>query len=157
MSTSMRSALHSLLLLSLLTTPLVAQQATTSYLVRPATAERAPRAAAPPIRGQFLAGFAGMVVGAAAGATTGIMIGYGSGDETTFETAAVVATLVGILGGTTYGVHKYSQAKGGDGSAGAAFGGSALGLLGGPLMWVTVPLGSRWLYNRSRTDTTTAP
>jgi len=53
------------------------------------------------------------------------MIGYGSGDEATFETAAVVATLVGILGG--------------------------------PVMWVTVPLGARWAYDRSRTDTTAAP
>jgi hypothetical protein len=153
----MHSALRSLLVLSLISAPVSAQQITASYLARPASTEQAPRAAAPPIRGQFLAGFAGMVVGAAAGVTTGIMIGYGSGDEATFETAAVVGVLVGILGGTTYGVYKFSQAKGGDGNAGAAFGGSALGLLGGPLMWVTVPLGSRWLYNRSRTDTVAAP
>jgi hypothetical protein len=153
----MHSALRSLLVLSLISAPVSAQKFTASYLARPASDEQAPRAAAPPIRGQFLAGFAGMIVGGAAGALVGVVMGMGSDSETAFANAAVITTLAGVLGGTTYGVYKFSQAKGGDGSVGAAFGGSALGLLGGPFIWVTVPLGSKWLYNRSRADTSSSP
>jgi hypothetical protein len=160
----MRSAFPPLLLLSLIAAPLRSQQLPaarpTVLLDRAAPAripeslQRPPLAAAPPIKGQYWAGLAGTVVGAAIGVTTGLLIGMGtdSGDE--FETAAVVATGLGILGGATYGVYRFSAAKGADGRAAATFGGAALGLIGGPFLWFTVPLGARWAYNRSRTDVT---
>lgn len=166
----MHAAYRSLALLSLLAAPLRSQHIPTSHLVRPslsppvATTARAdagralPRlAAAPPIKGQYWAGFAGTVVGAAIGVTTGLMIGMGTDSGEEFETAAVVATGLGILGGATYGVYRFSAARGLDGRAAPTFGGAALGLLGGPVMWFTVPLGARWGYNRSRSDPAPSP
>lgn len=108
--------------------------------------------AAPAIRGQLFAGFAGLIVGATVGVTAGVMMAMGSDKGSEFETVAIATALGGLLGGTTYGVHRFSRAKGGNGKALSTFGGATLGLLGGPLMLVTVPLGARWAYNRSRTD-----
>lgn len=162
-----RAALLGALLLPLLTAPLTAQWAPAPRIAVPADLgfdhaaflagyepEIVPEAArgAPAIRGQFLAGFAGLVVGTVVGVGTGLMLGMGQDDTNGFEAVALTATLAGILGGTTYGVYKFSQAKGANGRALPTFGGAALGLVGGPLMWVTVPLGARWAYNRSRTD-----
>jgi hypothetical protein len=162
-----RTALLATLLLPLLTAPLTAQWAPAPRIAVPADLgfdhaaflagyepdfEPAPARRAPAIRGQFFAGFAGLIVGATLGVGTGLMLGLGQDDSNGFEAVALTATLAGILGGTTYGVYKFSQAKGANGRALPTFGGAALGLIGGPVMWVTVPLGARWAYNRSRTD-----
>lgn len=110
------------------------------------------RRAGKAIPGQFFAGFAGLVVGTAAGALTGILLAAGSDSGDNVEAALLVPTAIGMIGGTTYGVVKFSAAKGANGTVPAAIGGTLLGLLGGPFVWVTAPLGARWAYNRSRTD-----
>jgi hypothetical protein len=105
------------------------------------------------IPGQFFAGFAGMVVGASLGAVTGLLIAQGRDNGNGVEAALLIPTAVGLIGGTTYGVVKFSERKGARGSVPATIGGTVLGMLGGPFGWVTIPLGARWAYNKSRTDT----
>lgn len=105
------------------------------------------------IPGQFFAGFAGMVVGAGAGAVTGLMLAAGQENGNGVDAALLIPTAVGLIGGTTYGVVKFSERKGARGSVPATIGGTVLGMLGGPFGWVTIPLGARWAYNKSRTDT----
>lgn len=105
------------------------------------------------IPGQFFAGFSGMVLGAGIGAVTGLLIASGTERGDGVEAALLIPTAVGLIGGTTYGVVKFSERKGAHGSVPATIGGTVLGMLGGPLGWVTIPLGARWAYNRSRTDT----
>lgn len=156
------------LLLPVLTAPLAAQRAHAPRIASPSDMgydhaaflagyepalepERLPPRRAPAIRGQLPAGFAGLLVGTVLGVGTGLMLGMGQDDANSFEAVAVTATLAGVLGGTTYGVYRFSKAKGLNGRAMPTFGGAALGLLGGPVMWVTVPIGARWGYNRSRT------
>lgn len=105
------------------------------------------------IPGQFFAGFAGLLVGTAAGTLTGILLAAGSERGSNVEAALLVPAAIGMIGGTTYGIVTFSAAKGANGTVPAAIGGTLLGFLGGPLVWVTAPLGARWAYNRSRTDT----
>lgn len=105
------------------------------------------------IPGQFFAGFAGLVVGTGVGVVTGILLAAGSERGANVESMLFIPTAIGMIGGTTYGVVKFSAAKGANGTIPAAIGGTMLGFLGGPLVWVTAPLGARWAYNKSRTDT----
>ena len=111
------------------------------------------RRSAKAIPGQFFAGFAGLVVGTGVGVVTGILLAAGSERGANVETMLFIPTAIGMIGGTTYGVVKFSAAKGANGTIPAAIGGTMLGFLGGPLVWVTAPLGARWAYNKSRTDT----
>jgi len=111
------------------------------------------RRSAKAIPGQFFAGFAGLVVGTAAGTVTGLLLAYGSEPGDNIENKLLIPAAIGMIGGTTYGVVKFSAAKGANGTVPAAIGGTLLGFLGGPFVWVTAPLGARWAYNKSRTDT----
>lgn len=111
------------------------------------------RRSAKAIPGQFFAGFAGLVVGTGVGVVTGILLAAGSERGANVETMLFIPTAIGMIGGTTYGVVKFSAVKGANGTIPAAIGGTMLGFLGGPLVWVTAPLGARWAYNKSRTDT----
>jgi hypothetical protein len=92
------------------------------------------------------------VVGTAAGAVTGLMLAAGSEPGDNIENKLLIPTAIGMIGGTTYGVVKFSAAKGANGTVPAAIGGTLLGFLGGPFVWVTAPLGAQWAYNKSRTD-----
>lgn len=111
------------------------------------------RRSAKAIPGQFFAGFAGLVVGTGVGVVTGIMLAAGGDPGDNEEAAFLIPAAIGMVGGTTYGVVKFSAAKGANGTVPAAIGGTLLGFLGGPFVWVTAPLGARWAYNKSRTDT----
>lgn len=164
----MRNALLALALVSIASVPAAAQWAPAPRIAHveefnayelslraeflEARGDELERRSAKAIPGQYFAGFAGMVVGTGVGAVTGLLVGMGQGSEQGFENAAVALTLAGLVGGTTYGVVKFSAAKGANGTVPAAIGGTLLGLLGGPVLWVTAPLGARWAYNKSRTD-----
>ncbi len=111
------------------------------------------RRSAKAIPGQFFAGFAGLVVGTGVGVVTGILLAAGSEPGDNVENRMLIPAAIGMIGGTTYGIVKFSAAKGANGTVPAAIGGTLLGFLGGPFVWVTAPLGARWAYNKSRTDT----
>ena len=120
------------------------------------TRELEQRAGGKAIPGQFFAGFAGLLVGTAVGTVTGIMLAAGGDSGDNIEAAMLIPAAIGMIGGTTYGVVKFSAAKGANGTVPAAIGGTLLGFIGGPFIWVTAPLGARWAYNKSRTDTLAA-
>ena len=80
------------------------------------------------------------------------MLAAGSEPGDNIENKLLIPTAIGMIGGTTYGVVKFSAAKGANGTVPAAIGGTLLGFLGGPFVWVTAPLGAQWAYNKSRTD-----
>lgn len=108
------------------------------------------RAAAEPIPGQYFAALSGGVVGLVGGTALGLLVA--AGDEASHpERTLLVAGAVGWLGGTTYALHRFSSVKGSPGKPVAALGGAVLGLVGGPVAILTVPLGARWAYNRTRT------
>jgi hypothetical protein len=52
--------------------------------------------------------------------------------------------------GSSVVVYRFSNAKGFQSSYGATLVGSVAGLFGGPLLWVTVPMGSTIGYNLAR-------
>lgn len=165
----MRIALLALVLMSLVSVPAAAQWAPEPRIAAAeefnayelslraefleARGNELERRSAKAIPGQFFAGFAGLVVGTGVGVVTGILLAAGSEPGDNEEAAFLVPAAIGMIGGTTYGVVKFSAAKGANGTVPAAIGGTLLGFLGGPFVWVTAPLGARWAYNKSRTDT----
>ena len=99
---------------------------------------------------QAFAGFAGFTIGALAGGFVGAQLAPGNGGG--FEDLAGV--LMGLIVGGTVGssvtVYRFSNGKGYRSSYATTLLGSVAGLFGGPLLWVTVPIGSTVGYNVAR-------
>ncbi len=99
---------------------------------------------------QAFAGFAGFTIGALAGGLVGAQVAPSNGGG--FEDLAGV--LMGLIIGGTVGssvtVYRFSNAKGYRSSYVTTLVGSVAGLFGGPLLWVTVPIGSAVGYNVAR-------
>lgn len=99
---------------------------------------------------QALVGFAGFTIGALAGGLVGAQVAPSNGGG--FEDLAGV--LMGLIIGGTVGssitVYRFSNAKGFSSSYATTLIGSVAGLFGGPLLWVTVPIGSTVGYNVAR-------
>lgn len=99
---------------------------------------------------QAFAGFAGFTIGALAGGLVGAQVAPSDGGG--FEDLAGV--LMGLIIGGTVGssvtVYRFSNAKGYRSSYATTLLGSVAGLFGGPLLWVTVPIGSTVGYNLAR-------
>jgi len=137
--------------------PLAAQVAQPSRFAAPMTmgTDTVPasgRQPLPPgfVSQQALVGFAGFTIGALAGAAVGSAMAPSDGGG--FEDLAGV--LMGVIIGGTVGssvtVYRFSNGKGYRSSYATTLLGSVAGLFGGPLLWVTVPIGSTVGYNVAR-------
>jgi hypothetical protein len=98
---------------------------------------------------QAFVGLAGFSVGALAGGAVGAAMAPG---EDGWDDLAGV--LMGMIIGGTFGssvaVYRFSNGKGYQSSYAATLVGSWMGLVGGPLLFVTVPMGSTIGYNVAR-------
>lgn len=99
---------------------------------------------------QAAVGLLGFTVGALAGGFVGA--GAAPSDGGGFEDLAgvLVGMAVGGALGSSITVYRYSNGKGYRSSYPATLAGSVVGFLGGPLLWVTVPIGSAVGYNMAR-------
>ena len=97
---------------------------------------------------QLLSGAGGGLAGAFAGFLPFALAGIGGRGVN--EDAAAVAGVVGYFVGTATGVQLYGRSAGMRGSWKATFGGAAVGLVGGPAVLVTFPVGAVVGYNRTR-------
>lgn len=66
------------------------------------------------------------------------------------DDAGIAAVLIGYYGGTVAGVHAYGRAIGLKGSWRATFLGAAVGILGGPAVLFTMPIGATIGFNSTR-------
>jgi hypothetical protein len=98
---------------------------------------------------QALVGFGGFTLGALAGAAVGSAMAPGNDG---FEDLAgvIFGMIIGGTVGSSVLVYRYSNGKGYESNYGATLLGSVAGLFGGPLLWVTVPMGSAIGYNVAR-------
>lgn len=97
---------------------------------------------------QILSGGAGGLAGAFVAFLPVALAGFDG--EGVSENAAIAAVLIGYYGGTVAGVHAYSRTIGLKGSWGATFLGAAVGILGGPAVLFTMPIGATIGFNRTR-------
>ena len=98
---------------------------------------------------QVLSGGAGGLLGAFVAFLPLAATTFG-GNSKISDNAAVTAVILGYYAGTAVGVQTYSRAIGLQGSWKATFLGAAIGVLGGPAVLVTMPIGATIGFNRTR-------
>ena len=98
---------------------------------------------------QAFVGFGGFSVGALAGGALGAAVAPGR-DGWDDLAAVLMGVIVGGTVGSSVSVYRFSNGKGYQSSYGATLLGSVAGLFGGPLLWITVPMGSAIGYNVAR-------
>jgi hypothetical protein len=98
---------------------------------------------------QAFVGFAGFSLGALAGAAVGSAMAPGN-DGWEDLAGVLMGVIVGGTVGSSVAVYRFSNGKGYESNYGATLLGSVAGLFGGPLLWVTVPMGSAIGYNVAR-------
>ncbi len=140
--------------------PLAGQYYQASALATPVTSdasmpqpERNPRDTRPPLpRGaiplQILSGGAGGLGGAFTAFVPFALAGMGG--RRVSDDASIAAALIGYYVGSVAGVQLFSRSIGLEGSWKATFLGAALGVLGGPAVLVTMPVGATIGFNRTR-------
>jgi hypothetical protein len=98
---------------------------------------------------QAFVGFAGFSVGALAGGAVGAAMAPGQ-DGWDDLAGVLMGIIIGGTAGSSIAVYRFSNGKGYESNYGATLLGSVAGLFGGPLLWVTVPMGSTIGYNLAR-------
>ena len=99
---------------------------------------------------QALVGLSGFAVGGLAGGFVGAGLAPDNGDGWADLAGVLVGMAVGGALGSSIAVYRFSNAKGFESSYAATLVGSVAGFFGGPLLWVTVPIGSAVGYNLAR-------
>lgn len=123
-------------------------------LAAPAAADTVPKVGRQPLPPGFVTqqafvGFAGFSVGALAGGAVGAAMAPGQ-DGWDDLAGVLMGIIVGGTVGSSVSVYRFSNAKGYESNYGATLLGSVAGLFGGPLLWITVPMGSAIGYNVAR-------
>ncbi len=95
---------------------------------------------------QALVGLAGFSVGALAGGFVGSAFA-GDGDGFQDLAGVIMGLAIGGALGSSITVYRFSNAKGYRSSYVVTLLGSVAGFFGGPLLWITVPIGSTIGYN----------
>jgi hypothetical protein len=145
-------------LLSLIVTmPLGAQQMPPSRFAptEPVAMDSVPavgRKPLPPgfVTQQAFAGFAGFTIGGLAGGLAGSALVRDNNNGWNDLAAVVFGMAIGGAVGSSITVYRFSNGKGYQSSYAATLVGSVAGFFGGPLFWVTVPMGSTIGYNLAR-------
>jgi hypothetical protein len=99
---------------------------------------------------QAVAGFGGLAVGGLLGGMVGSALVQDGGNGWEDLAGLVVGMAVGGAVGSSVAVYRFSNAKGYRSSYAATLLGSVVGFSGGPVFWVTVPIGSAVGYNVAR-------
>jgi hypothetical protein len=99
--------------------------------------------------GQVLSGGAGGLAGAFVAFLPIAMAEFGGGSGAS-DNATAAAVILGYYAGTVIGVQTYSRMIGLRGSWNATLVGAALGVLGGPAVLFTMPIGATIGFNRTR-------
>jgi hypothetical protein len=99
---------------------------------------------------QAFAGFAGFTIGALAGGLIGAQVAPNDGGGFSDLAGVIYGLAIGGALGSSITVYRFSNAKGYRSSYAATLVGSIAGFFGGPLLWVTVPIGSTVGYNVAR-------
>lgn len=125
------------------------------------TALAAPGADTVPVRGrqplppgfvtqQTIAGFGGLTVGGLLGGLAGSALVQDSGGGWEDLAGVIFGMAIGGAVGSSVAVYRFSNGKGYHSSYAATLLGSVAGFFGGPVFWVTVPIGSAVGYNVAR-------
>lgn len=99
---------------------------------------------------QVFAGFAGFGIGALGGGLLASAMVSGNSGGLEDLGVVVLGLAVGGAVGSSITVYRFSNGKGYHSSYAATLVGSVAGFFGGPLLWVTVPMGSAIGYNVAR-------
>lgn len=99
---------------------------------------------------QALVGLAGFTIGALAGGFVGAQVAPDDGTGFADLAGVIYGLAIGGAVGSSVTVYRFSNAKGYHSSYAATLVGSIAGFFGGPLLWVTVPMGSTIGYNLAR-------
>jgi len=99
---------------------------------------------------QTFAGVAGFGIGALTGAFIGAAVVSDKGGGFAELAGVIYGLAIGGAVGSSVAVYRFSNAKGYRSSYAATLVGSVAGFFGGPLLWVTVPMGSAIGYNVAR-------
>lgn len=99
---------------------------------------------------QYVAGLTGFGIGALGGAAASTLF-IKDGDEGFHQLGTLLGgVIIGGVIGSSIVVYRYSNAAGFTSSYPLTLVGSVAGILGGPALFLTVPLGSVWGYNAVR-------
>jgi hypothetical protein len=99
---------------------------------------------------QAIAGFGGLAVGGLLGGLAGSALVQDSGGGWEDLAGVVFGMAVGGAVGSSVAVYRFSNGKGYQSSYAVTLLGSVAGFFGGPVFWVTVPIGSAVGYNVAR-------
>ena len=99
---------------------------------------------------QAFAGFAGLTVGGLLGGLAGSALVQDGGEGWDELAGVVIGMAIGGSVGTSVAIYRFSNGKGYQSSYAATLLGSVAGFFGGPLFWVTVPIGGAVGYNVAR-------
>ncbi len=100
---------------------------------------------------QVLAGVGGLAVGGLLGGLVGsALVADGGGDGWDDLVGVIFGMAIGGAVGSSITVYRFSNEKGYQSSYSATLLGSVAGFFGGPVFWVTVPIGSAVGYNVAR-------
>lgn len=99
---------------------------------------------------QAVAGFGGLAVGGLIGGMVGSALVQDGGSGWEDLAGAIFGMAIGGAVGSSVAVYRFSNAKGYRSSYAATLLGSVAGFFGGPVFWVTVPIGSAVGYNVAR-------
>ena len=99
---------------------------------------------------QALAGLGGLTVGGLLGGLTGSLVVQDGGDGWAELGGVLVGMVVGGSVGSSWAVYRFSNGKGYRSSYAATLMGSVAGFVGGPIFWITVPVGGAIGYNAAR-------
>lgn len=99
---------------------------------------------------QAMAGFGGLAVGGLLGGLVGSALVQDNGSGWEDLAGAIFGMAIGGAVGSSVAVYRFSNGKGYRSSYAATLVGSFAGFFGGPVFWVTVPIGSAVGYNVAR-------
>ena len=114
-----------------------------------AAQERKPPLNAGTVSLQILSGFGGGLVGGIVAYLPFAAREFGGQGEP--DDAGLIAMALGFIGGSAAGVQLSSRIMGMKGSWAATLGGAAVGILGGPFLFFTMPAGATVGFNSTRT------
>ena len=99
---------------------------------------------------QAMAGLGGLAIGGLLGGLVGSVAVQDRGDGWEALGGLLVGMFVGGSVGSSWAVYRFSNGKGHRSSYAATLMGSVAGFVGGPLFWITVPVGGAIGYNAAR-------